>query len=103
MALGETLATESRRARAGVLPRGLKLYSGRKTLSPRLLQVRSLIAQGLSDKEIAARLGVTVGTAKIYGYHLRQLTGQTRSGIMIEHFQASQYAAEGLPRMGAFE
>ncbi|HWL14432.1 MAG TPA: response regulator transcription factor, partial [Opitutus sp.] len=35
-------------------------------LSPREMEVLKLLAKGLSNKEIAARLGLVVGTIKIY-------------------------------------
>jgi DNA-binding NarL/FixJ family response regulator len=35
-------------------------------LSPREMEVLSLLAKGLSNKEIASRLGLVVGTIKIY-------------------------------------
>lgn len=117
MALGSTLATESHRA-ARTVPARLTLASGRKSANTRRLsQVRQLIGEGCTNKQIAERLGISVGTAKVYVYDLFKLTGLTRTAIVVE-FQmqkARQVAmsmelerlispgAEGNPKMGAFE
>ena len=40
------------------------------TLTPRELQVARLIAQGFSNKAVAATLGITDGTAKLHVHHV---------------------------------
>ena len=40
------------------------------TLTPRELQVARLIAQGFSNKAVAAKLGITDGTAKLHVHHV---------------------------------
>lgn len=66
-------------------------------------QVEALLGTGLSYKEIAARLGLGEGTAKIYASEVYKLTGKTSRQILLEHRAAIQDAADGEPRMGAFE
>jgi DNA-binding NarL/FixJ family response regulator len=44
-------------------------------LTPRLLQIAGLVALGLSDKEIAQRLGVTFNTLKNQETNLRKRVG----------------------------
>jgi DNA-binding NarL/FixJ family response regulator len=68
-----------------------------------LLAVRDLIAAGLSNKDIAARLRLSDRTAKVYVCDLYRVTGETRNRIIAGARQFYQDAAEGLPRMGAFE
>ena len=41
-------------------------------LSSREEEVRQLIAQGLSDRDIAERLGLSVHTVKKHGQHIRR-------------------------------
>lgn len=51
-----------------------------ESLSERELEVLALIAQGLSNKEIAARLSVTVGTVKTHTNNInRKLGSRTRT------------------------
>jgi DNA-binding NarL/FixJ family response regulator len=44
-------------------------------LAPREQEVARLIADGLSNKEIAARLGISVGTVKHYVHQILDKTG----------------------------
>lgn len=44
-------------------------------LTPREHAVAALIAEGLSNKQIARRLGITVGTAKHYVHQILEKTG----------------------------
>jgi DNA-binding NarL/FixJ family response regulator len=44
-------------------------------LTPREHEVADLIAQGLSNKQIARRLGITLGTAKHYVHQILEKTG----------------------------
>jgi len=46
-------------------------------LSPRELEVASLVAQGLSNKEIAGRLFLSVGTVKDHVHNILDKTGLT--------------------------
>jgi DNA-binding NarL/FixJ family response regulator len=43
-------------------------------LTPRELQVAALVANGLSNKEIALRLGITLGTVKHYVHQILEKT-----------------------------
>jgi DNA-binding NarL/FixJ family response regulator len=105
MALGSTLAMmEGARARREVSPRGVKANpSGRTKMTPRLRQVYDCIAEGLPDKEIATRLGVSLGTVKVYTHEVYEFTGKRRVDLQREGFRPSLADAEGMPRMGAFE
>src|ERR1044071_6279851 len=44
-------------------------------LTPREREIAALIADGLSNKEIAARIGLTVGTVKHYVHQILDKTG----------------------------
>jgi DNA-binding NarL/FixJ family response regulator len=44
-------------------------------LTPREQEVACLIAEGLSNKEIALRLGISVGTVKHYVHQILEKTG----------------------------
>ena len=44
-------------------------------LTPREREVATLIAHGLSNKEIAVRLGITLGTVKHYVHQMLEKTG----------------------------
>jgi two-component system nitrate/nitrite response regulator NarP len=50
----------------GVVGADTRFASISVTLSPRELEVAELVAQGLRNKEIAQRLGITEGTVKVY-------------------------------------
>jgi DNA-binding NarL/FixJ family response regulator len=102
MAFGSTLATEQRRAERVSSPRLCGTYR-RAVLSPRLAEMRPLIAAGMSFKEIAGRMGLTLGSAKIYASELYRLTGMTRHEIIAAARSEVSQSAEGEPRMGAFE
>ena len=47
------------------------------SLTPRELEVARLIADGLSNKQIAKRLGITIGTVKHYVHQILDKTGLT--------------------------
>ena len=70
MGLGSTLAQESDiRARAVTPPRAIKLAGWhyrdpKKPLTPRLLDLYNLVAEGLSNSECAERMGLTEGSVK---------------------------------------
>jgi DNA-binding NarL/FixJ family response regulator len=54
----------------------MKLLSTRKIkLTPRERQLMGLLAQGLKNKEMAYRLGITEGTVKVYLSHLYEKVG----------------------------
>lgn len=54
-------------------PRGLGLFT--TELTNREIEVLRLISEGLCDKDIAVRLGISLETAKSHGKHLRTKTG----------------------------
>jgi DNA-binding CsgD family transcriptional regulator len=73
----------SRRGVRTVLPRGLKRKAPRQ-LSPRLREACALVAMGKSNREVAAAMGVTVGTLKVYLNHAFQILGfQSRAQLII--------------------
>jgi DNA-binding NarL/FixJ family response regulator len=103
MALGSTLAIDSQRARQSFRPRGTQQHARFSRMTPRMLQVKELMAQGATVKQIAAQLGLGVGTAKTYCFEVRRLTGMSRRELERTERVAEVHAAEGMPRMGAFE
>jgi DNA-binding NarL/FixJ family response regulator len=75
-------------------------------MTPRLIEVQGLMADGLSNKDIATRLGLTVDTAKQYASYVLRHTRKRRREIVMESYRGMVSrgdAGEGLPRMGAFE
>jgi DNA-binding CsgD family transcriptional regulator len=63
-------------------------------LTPREREVAALIAAGCSNKEIARRLGLTVGTVKYHVHHILDKTGLPgRVAIAQAHREATDFAA----------
>jgi DNA-binding NarL/FixJ family response regulator len=62
-----------------------------KVLSPREREVALLVAGGLSNKEVARELGLSVGTVKIHVHNIfKKLRTKTRYSLIVhslEHFQ----------------
>lgn len=58
-------------------------------------KIMALAAEGLSNKEIARRLKVTTGTAKVHMYHIFRKTG-VRSRTALANM-AFRYAPDGWP------
>jgi DNA-binding NarL/FixJ family response regulator len=57
-----------------------------QALTPREREVAALVADGLSNKQIARRLHITVGTVKHYVHQILEKTGlHTRVGIAQAH------------------
>jgi two-component system, NarL family, response regulator YdfI len=50
-------------------------------LSPREVEVLAMVAEGISNKEIAARLGISEHTVK---FHVAQIMGKLRAGTRTE-------------------
>jgi DNA-binding NarL/FixJ family response regulator len=58
-------------------------------LTPREREIATLIAEGLTNKEIAARLGLTLGTVKHYVHQILEKTGlPSRVSIAMHHASA---------------
>jgi DNA-binding CsgD family transcriptional regulator len=58
-----------------------------KGLSRREREVALLIAQGLSNKEVARALGLSAGTVKSHVHNILQKLGKTRRYSLIPHLQ----------------
>jgi DNA-binding NarL/FixJ family response regulator len=57
-----------------------------KLLSPRERGVALLIAGGLSNKDIARELGVSLGTVKVHVHNILRKLGETsRNSLIIHH------------------
>jgi DNA-binding NarL/FixJ family response regulator len=70
-------------------PRGACI-SVRAALSPRDLECLDLCSQGVKDKAIAARLGISWGTVKVYFFHMFKKTDcKTRCELV------ARYVREG--------
>ena len=58
-------------------------------LSPRQTEIAALVAQGLSNKEIASRLFLSVGTVKDHVHNILEKTGlSSRSAIAAKSIRA---------------
>jgi DNA-binding NarL/FixJ family response regulator len=57
-----------------------------RVLSPREREVAALIAQGLSNKDVARKLGVSSGTVKIHVHSIFQKLGATSRYNLIGQF-----------------
>ena len=60
-------------------------------LTRREREVVLLVGVGMSNKEIALRLGLSVGTVKLYVHHILGKTGVRRSNLV---YMASAYQAQ---------
>jgi two-component system nitrate/nitrite response regulator NarP len=68
--------------------------SGRPTLAPRERQLVRFVSQGLRNREIAQRLGVTEGTVKVYLHAVFDKLGvsnRTELAIRADEFLAESY------------
>jgi DNA-binding NarL/FixJ family response regulator len=101
--IGSTLGFEESRAKRNVKARTSPVHYARTRMTPRLTQVLECIEMGIPDKETAQRLGVTVGTVRVLAHEIYRITGKGRAQLQREGYHLSASAAEGLPRMGAFE
>jgi DNA-binding NarL/FixJ family response regulator len=66
-------------------------------LTRRESQVCALIAQGRSNKQIAARLSITPGTVKDHVHKILQKTGSPNRAAIAVAYQAAQAASGRLP------
>ena len=84
------------------LPNGAKRAAGKATFSPRRQQVVELVAQGLSNAEIAAQLGLKKATVRWALKAIHRRTGQplrlVRTAVL-----AVGLATSGLAGAGALE
>lgn len=57
-----------------------------KILSPREVQIAVLISRGLSNKDIARELGLSLGTVKIHVHNIFQKLGEkSRHRIIVRY------------------
>ncbi len=57
-----------------------------KVLSPRERAVALLIVGGLSNKDIARELGLSIGTVKVHVHNILQKLGvRSRNSLIIQH------------------
>jgi two-component system, NarL family, nitrate/nitrite response regulator NarL len=57
-----------------------------KLLNPRERAIALLIAGGLSNKDIARELGLSLGTVKVHVHNILQKLGETsRNNLIIRH------------------
>ena len=68
------------------------------TLSPRLIQIVNLAAEGLTDKEIARKLGVSTSTVDFHWKRLRAMYELgTRTGIVVRVLrQMNDYSVDSV-------
>jgi len=65
-------------------------------LTARESEVLTLLAEGLSNKEIAQKTNITVGTIRTHLEHIyRKLHVRGRTEAMAKYFRAKQIAATG--------
>jgi two-component system, NarL family, nitrate/nitrite response regulator NarL len=63
-------------------------------LSPRELEVTALVAQGLANKEIARRLGLSLATVKDHVHRILQKTGLPGRAAVASTFASTEYRPE---------
>ena len=64
-------------------------------LTPREAQIRQLVGEGMTNKEIAQVLSISPGTVKIHVKHIREKTGASRYTLMLQSLQAKATATSG--------
>lgn len=74
-----------------------------RQLSARELEVLRLSSQGLTDKEIAQQIGVSLGTVHTYWTRIRsKCSGKTRAEIVSRHVRHQIMVEEGLGGEGRY-
>jgi DNA-binding NarL/FixJ family response regulator len=68
-----------------------------RTLTPREREIAGLIGAGLTNKEIATRLGITVGTVKHYVHQILDKTGLRGRVAIATAAQATVWDASSPP------
>ena len=63
------------------------IHEWSKVLSPRERAVALLIAGGLSNKDIARELGLSLGTVKNHVHNILQKLGETSRNSLIMHLR----------------
>lgn len=72
-----------------------------KPLQPRERQVLRLLAEGLTNRGIALRLGISHQTVKNHNSHIyEKLQVQDRAGAVAAAFRFGVIACDGCPRQG---
>jgi len=67
-----------------------------ETFSPREQTILTMAGEGLADKEIARKIGITVGTVRTYWQRMREKTdARNRSEVISLAFQRSHSASLG--------
>lgn len=83
-------------SRQGTVPGGGAVGAA---LTPRQFAVGALVAQGLTNAEVAERLGLSVATVKVYRREAMQRLGAVSPVHLVRHFLG--VPASALPGMGA--
>jgi DNA-binding NarL/FixJ family response regulator len=78
--------------RVQALAQGLPLEEPGNRLTTRELGIVSFIADGLSNKEIAARLGIELSTVKNHVHHILEKLRVTRRAQVVARFRTARMA-----------
>ena len=101
MSLGSTLALDSRRAARTEAPR---TFAPPTRLGKRHMRVIPLLAQGLPNKEIAAKLGVSKQIVGVYNGEIRRILGlNSRLAVALWWLEQAEGRDCDNVRRGAFE
>ena len=68
---------------------------GRRILAPRQMQIVELVGEGLQNKEIACRLGISLGTVKVYlsrAYERLRLRGKGNQRVVLAAYVLAERA-----------
>jgi two-component system nitrate/nitrite response regulator NarL len=90
--------------RVRTLAQGAAPATPHTRLTPRERAIASLVAEGLSNKEIAARLGIELCTVKNHVHHILeklQVTRRTQAAARVRRPRPLQPAASTLPGSGS--